>query len=601
MGDKRKQQGSPSNRLIGLWCLLLSSLLLTIACQQTALAKQTFVSVAFHDVVDTESELDQDAITTDRLIGFFEYLLADQWTVLSLDDVKAAQAGEKVLPQKSILITFDDGYASLYSRVFPLLKAYRFPIVSALVGQWMDAPMHAKVNYGGKLVARSNFLSWEQVREMRASGLVEFASHSYDQHLSMQADIHGTQTPAMVTYAFEAQANEYENPARFEARIRQDMLANNRLFIRELGAAPRAFVWPFGRYSLKTIQIARELGYEFAINLNDEPSTADMPMEIARYLPERNPTLGAMLTDLRYQPGFTPTVRVVGLDIAQVWSPDADEFNRQLGQLIEDVRRLRPTAVVFKPYSISADGLLSSWFADHGDVTQRTTAAARIIWQIQRRAGVNVYAQVSLRELEHALGTKERVLAWFDALGRQVPLGGVLFEQADWIHTLQAPASTLSGPWSVRQLRRTLDLQSLVPTARFALQAFRQIEQYRPTLDLAVWVSSQPGTLTGMTVPSVLDLVLIDSTDRHGDINQSLLNWVSGAVAENPLAHRRIGLWLGNVTTRAQAEKIAQQSKDLIAGGVTALGWHVELDREFGAIVDILAPAVSAATFPVRF
>jgi len=181
------------------WLKTLLALWITIFAV-TATAGQDnaggeFVAVAFHEVVSSEADLDEDAVTTDRLIQFFEFLLADGWTVLSLDDVDQARLGQKRLPPKSILITFDDGYADLYTHVFPLLQAYNFPVVSALVGQWMDAPMTAQVNYGGQMVPRTNFLSWEQAREMQASGLVEFASHSYDQHLALQADVHGTQVP----------------------------------------------------------------------------------------------------------------------------------------------------------------------------------------------------------------------------------------------------------------------------------------------------------------------------------------------------------------------------------------------------------------------
>jgi peptidoglycan/xylan/chitin deacetylase (PgdA/CDA1 family) len=57
------------------------------------------------------------------------------------------------LPDKAILITFDDGYKSLYTRVFPLLKVYRSPIVSALVGIWMEGELAAR-SYGGDRRAR---------------------------------------------------------------------------------------------------------------------------------------------------------------------------------------------------------------------------------------------------------------------------------------------------------------------------------------------------------------------------------------------------------------------------------------------------------------
>ena len=52
----------------------------------------------------------------------------------SVDDLLAARDGRKALPEKAVLLTFDDGYESFYTRVFPILKAFRFPAVLALVG-----------------------------------------------------------------------------------------------------------------------------------------------------------------------------------------------------------------------------------------------------------------------------------------------------------------------------------------------------------------------------------------------------------------------------------------------------------------------------------
>ena len=90
------------------------------------------------------------------------------------------------LPDKAILLTFDDGYESLYTRVFPLLKAYHYPAVAALVGSWMEDEPDGTVLYGDRKVPRSNFVSWDEAREMQASGLVEFASHGYDLHRGVQ-------------------------------------------------------------------------------------------------------------------------------------------------------------------------------------------------------------------------------------------------------------------------------------------------------------------------------------------------------------------------------------------------------------------------------
>ena len=76
-----------------------------------------------HDVVDERQPLDADSITTSDLVAFFEYLVSNGWHAITLDEIERAGRGETALPEKSILITVDDAYASDYTRLYPLLLA----------------------------------------------------------------------------------------------------------------------------------------------------------------------------------------------------------------------------------------------------------------------------------------------------------------------------------------------------------------------------------------------------------------------------------------------------------------------------------------------
>lgn len=64
---------------------------------------------------------------------------------------------------RQVMLTFDDGLASFYTEVFPLLKKYRTKAVAYIVSAWIGQP---------------GFLSWQQCREMHQSGLVDIQSHS---------------------------------------------------------------------------------------------------------------------------------------------------------------------------------------------------------------------------------------------------------------------------------------------------------------------------------------------------------------------------------------------------------------------------------------
>ena len=106
-------------------CLLFMIALLpwSPACAQPTGTR--FVSIAFHDIVDKREDLTPDAVTTDQFVRFLDWLKGNGWTVLTLDMIHAAANGGRPLPERSILLTFDDGYRSLYTRAFPLLRPSR--------------------------------------------------------------------------------------------------------------------------------------------------------------------------------------------------------------------------------------------------------------------------------------------------------------------------------------------------------------------------------------------------------------------------------------------------------------------------------------------
>ena len=295
--------------------LLLLAGAAPVSPAQAQPAGQRFVSIAFHDVADRVDELDGDAVTTRSLAQFFDWLKGSGWTAVSLDDIAAAARGTRPLPDKAILITFDDGYRSLYTRVFPLLQVYRFPIVAALVGSWMEGRPDGTVVYGDRIVPRSHFLSWSEAREMQASGLVEFASHSYDLHRGVLANPQGNMVPAAITWRYDPATRRYETDAQYRRRIRADLQRSRQQIAANLGRPPRAIVWPFGRYSGPALAEAKAVGFTFALTLEPEPAYTSDLYAIHRYFPSLNPSLGDLARNLRFDPDYPATRRIACLTL----------------------------------------------------------------------------------------------------------------------------------------------------------------------------------------------------------------------------------------------------------------------------------------------
>src|SRR3982751_2992900 len=108
-------------------------LLLALCIPATGWAADTYRVFCYHDVQeDVRVDPDPFAVDTSQLVSQFAWLKENGYRVISLDDVIAAREGRKPLPDKAVLLTFDDGYRSIYTRVFPLLRLFGYPAVIAL-------------------------------------------------------------------------------------------------------------------------------------------------------------------------------------------------------------------------------------------------------------------------------------------------------------------------------------------------------------------------------------------------------------------------------------------------------------------------------------
>lgn len=451
-------------------------------------ASPNFVSIGFHDIVDAREQLTTDAVTADQLVRFFDWLKGTGWTVVSLDQVIAAGKGGPSLPEKSILLTFDDGYRSLYTRVFPLLKVYRYPIVAALVGSWMEGAPNSTVRYGETDVPRTKFISWAEAREMQDSGLVEFASHSYDLHRGIVANPQGNSIGAARTWRYDSSTQRYEDDSRHRARVRADLDRARRQMANALGRAPRALVWPFGRFSAPALAEARAAGFTFALTLEAEPASPYDPFMLHRYFPNRSPALGEIADNLRFAVEAPETARVACLALDGLAALQGEAQNAALGTMIEELRRLGPNKVV-----VDGQALLPAPNSALGDVffptllrPMRTDLLSRAVWQIRSRAGVEVYVHLPLQAALAAVGEAGVGTLYADML-RHAAADGIVIDAP-----AQAASAASGQKNAVRARRALLNAATLDPGSRVALQIYRASAEVDPVLRLILAVPPSP-------------------------------------------------------------------------------------------------------------
>lgn len=123
------------------------------------------------------------------------YLAKNSYNTLTGDEFRKAIAGEIKVPKRSVLLTFDDGTASLWTVAFPLLRKYGFCAVCFIIPGCIPelAPVSPTLeDFEQKRVSLKILLSreqsdyplcsWQEIKEMHLSGVIDFQSHTLYHH-----------------------------------------------------------------------------------------------------------------------------------------------------------------------------------------------------------------------------------------------------------------------------------------------------------------------------------------------------------------------------------------------------------------------------------
>ncbi|MDT8306037.1 MAG: polysaccharide deacetylase family protein [Anaerolineae bacterium] len=153
-----------------------------------------------------------------------QYLMANGYTVVDLYDLVLGVSGKTSLPEKPVVITFDDGYLDQYTNAFPVLKEFGVTGTFFIITEFVDSGNPA-------------YMSWPMIEEMAAAG--------------MRIESHSKSHPDLS----EAERDE----AIWQILGSQETIAAH------IGYTPRFFCYPGGRYTEETIEILQELDFWGAV------------------------------------------------------------------------------------------------------------------------------------------------------------------------------------------------------------------------------------------------------------------------------------------------------------------------------------------------
>ncbi|WP_245872607.1 poly-beta-1,6-N-acetyl-D-glucosamine N-deacetylase PgaB, partial [Avibacterium endocarditidis] len=362
-----------------------------------AFAATDYSVLAYHSVIDESAPAKEQfyvpqTIPASTLINQFNWLKENGYHVISWQQVIDAEQGKGELPEKAVLLTFDDGYETMYSTIFPLLKAYHYPAVFAPVTSWISTPAGSKVDYGTKQkLDRSAFTTWNKIREMHESGLVEIASHTHDSHHGVLANPAGSQLPAMIAPIY--QNGKYETREQYHNRIQKDLQTSVDLIAQYTGQKPRVMVWPYGQFTDATVNAAMQTGMTHHFSLDAEKINQVGDKHIGRLLLDAETDLNTIANYLNGRRDNQKVQRVIHVDLDYVYDPNPVQQKKNFDALIERVHRYGVTTVYLQAYADEdGNGVADKLYFPNRYLPVKADLFSQVAWQLMIRTHVNVYA-----------------------------------------------------------------------------------------------------------------------------------------------------------------------------------------------------------------
>ena len=221
------------------------------------------VIFGYHRFVNTVRRPDTE-ITPQLFEQQMQELKNKNISVIPMQDFLAWRRGEKAIPSKSAIITFDDGWKSQYDVAWPILKKFGYPVTLFIYTEGIR-PGHFS---GGES------MSWDMLAELRDAGV----------------DIQGhTATHSDLRKPYDKVAKKKLSPEEYEQWLDKEIAGSKQMIEQKLGVKVNCFAVPYGFHNDHIREVAMKAGYEALFTVYGQPITMHTPLNsVGRYLMENN-------------------------------------------------------------------------------------------------------------------------------------------------------------------------------------------------------------------------------------------------------------------------------------------------------------------------
>lgn len=279
-----------------------------------------------------------------------DFLKSSGFTPLLPEDIKDIYNGKCAMPVRPVMIVFDDGYESNYEYAYPILKERGMYATITLIAS----------NIRKEDTEPKNFLTWEQCREMRESGVIDIGSHTYN--------LHNPETGGDVK---EGQPNgvqrkKEETQKEYLERVGTDLQKSFDLIEENTGKPAVLFSYPFGATDNWFFKLPKYSSID--VSVTTEFNLASIKKGLYG-LPRLRVDMEKQLKDIEeIQPFLKKTAKAVPKSVKV--NLNGEEINMQSYRINnDDYFKLRDIALLLNetPYSFSIE------WAEEGNTTVITT------------------------------------------------------------------------------------------------------------------------------------------------------------------------------------------------------------------------------------
>ncbi len=222
---------------------LVSLFINTSGCFDTCSAGNTSIELAvimYHSI--SPNNVGEYIISPEIFENDLQHLKQNGYTSVLPSQLAEFVNGKIQLPQKCVMLTFDDGCYNNLFYALPLLEKYNFSATVSIVGEYTDINANADPH-----CAAYSYLTWNDINDLLKSDRIEIANHTYSLH-----SLENRKGAAKKYYETE---EEYSDMLYADISLLQTKMFEN------TGLTPICFTYPFGIISAESVPVLKELGF----------------------------------------------------------------------------------------------------------------------------------------------------------------------------------------------------------------------------------------------------------------------------------------------------------------------------------------------------